>query len=422
MVLSGRPKFLVALVAVATLAGACGSSSKPVGAGTTTTTTTGGSTSGGTSPGGSGKTITIGLLNDVTGEAASGNKTANLGAEAGAIVAARDGLKFKFVVADTQTSPTAALTAAQTLVEQDHVSAVIAVSSLTFAAAPFFQKEGIPVVGVAEDNTEWTSDLNMFSVFGYLNSADVSTTAGQFMKAEGVTNVGAVGYGISPSSADSAKGIATSARAAGIKVGYLNANLPFGSTNVAPIALAMKSGGVDAFYASVDPNTSFSLITSLRQDGVNLKVALLPDGYGGDLSQAGPGAIQSAQGVYFSLSFEPVEMNTPATQQFVSALKQVGVSGLPTYAEYSTYTSVAALDAAYKAVGAGASHSQLVAALTNVQNFSAWGLLGSHTFDLNDRAGTATGIDACSYVTKLSGSTFQLVPNADPICGTPLSS
>jgi len=44
-------------------------------------------------------------------------------------------------------------------------------------------------------------------------------------------------------------------------------------------------------------------------------------------------------------------------------------------------------------------------------------LLGSHSWDLSNRAGTATGIDSCLYVTKLSGSTFQLVNGADPICG-----
>ena len=108
---------------------------------------------------------------------------------------------------------------------------------------------------------------NMFSVFGFLNPADVSTTFGQLYKLLGAHIVGTLGYGISPSSADSAKGAAVSAQAAGLKVGYLNANFPFGGTNVAPEALAMKTAGVDGLYGSVDPNTSFALITALRQDG-----------------------------------------------------------------------------------------------------------------------------------------------------------
>jgi ABC-type branched-subunit amino acid transport system substrate-binding protein len=74
--------------------------------------------------------------------------------------------------------------------------------------------------------------------------------------------------------------VADSAKAAGIKIGYLNASFAFGSTNVQPVALAMKAAGVDGATASVDPNTSYALITALRQAGVDLKAFLLPTGYG----------------------------------------------------------------------------------------------------------------------------------------------
>jgi branched-chain amino acid transport system substrate-binding protein len=45
---------------------------------------------------------------------------------------------------------------------------------------------------------------------------------GDFFKAQGVTNVGTIGYGISPSSSEYAKGVADSAKHAGLKAGYLN--------------------------------------------------------------------------------------------------------------------------------------------------------------------------------------------------------
>ncbi len=376
----------------------------------------GGGTAGATS-GGAKETLTIGVLTDQSGLGASGNQTTPLGVKAGTLLAAKEGYDIKYVVADTATSPTGALTAAQKLVEEDHVSAVVGNSAVFFGAAPYLAANHIPVVGVAEDGGEWTTDTNMFSVFGFLNPADVSTTFGQLYKLLGAHIVGTLGYGISPSSADSAKGAAVSAQAAGLKVGYLNANFPFGGTNVAPEALAMKTAGVDGLYGSVDPNTSFALITALRQDGDPVKVAVLPDGYGGDLSQAGPGALASGQGVYFELSYEPVEMHTAATEQFQSYLKKAGVSGLPTYAEYNGYISVAALVDALKTAGTDPTPQKLITALAGVKNFNAAGLLGSHSFNLNDRTGTAIGIDACEYVTRLSGSNFDLVKGADPICG-----
>jgi ABC-type branched-subunit amino acid transport system substrate-binding protein len=381
------------------------------------TTSTNGTTGGSNGNNSSHPTYTIGVLTDLTGEAASGNKTSPLGVKAGTVLAKRDGYNIKYVVADTTTSPTGALQAAQQLVEQDHVFAVLAVSSLTFSAANYLTQQHIPVVGVAEDGPEWITAKNMFSVYGPLDLTKVASTVGEFFKMAGGTNVGSLGYSISPSSAESAESAGVSAKAAGLKAGYVNATFPFGSTNVEPVALAMKNAGVNAVTASVDPNTGYALITALRQAGDHLKVALLPTGYGGDLLQAGPGAMHAAQGVYFLASFEPIEMHTAATEQLASDMKAAGVTHDPTYAEYAGYTSVALLVDGFKAAGANPSQAALITALSNLHHFTAAGLFGSHSLDLSVRNGDVVGVDNCYWVTKLSGSTFKLVSGADPICG-----
>jgi ABC-type branched-subunit amino acid transport system substrate-binding protein len=403
---------LAAAAVIMVVAAGCSSSSKSSSSGTTTPS---GSSSGGSS---GSHTIKVGILTDITGPAASGNKSSVQGVDAGAVIAKQDGWTLKTYVGDTETSPSAALNAAKTLVEQDHVDVILTVSAITFGGAPYLTQQGVPVVGAPEDGPEWLTSMNMFPVYGYLDTTKVSTVYGQFFKMEGVTNVGALGYSISPSSAEAAKGAAVSAEVAGLKVGYLNAAFPFGSTNVQPVALAMKNAGVNGFTATVDPNTGFALITALKQDGDPLKVALLPTGYGGDLIQAGPGALQSGQGVYFGTSFEPMEMNTAATQQLKSALAAVGIHTDPTYAEYAGYASVALLLEALKTTGPNPTHAGLITALNDVKGFNAAGLFGSQSFDLGNRTNTATGVGPCLYVTKLSGSTFQLVPGADPICGS----
>lgn len=394
-----RSRVIAGFAVLAVLGAAC-SSSKP------------------TASGGSGAVTTIGVYGDFTGLSASGNKTSVQGVEAGIYEAGLEGVKFKFVQADTQTSPTGALSAAQKLVEQDHVSAVVSVSALTFLAANYLKQQNIPVVGVAEDGAEWITNPNMFSTYGFLDPTKVSNGAGEFFKMHGATVVGALGYGISPQSAAGAKNTVTSAQAAGLRAGYLNANFPFGSTNVQPIAIAMKNAGVNGIASETDPNTTFSLIQALGQAGADLKVAIVPDGYGGDLAQAGPGALQIGQGVYFTLSFEPVEMHTTATNQFQTALKSAGVTGDPTYAEYGGYTSVAMLVQAIKKTGPNPSHATLISALSGITSFNAWGLLGIHNLNLADRAASDIGVDGCGYYTKLVGSVFQLVPGADPLCGT----
>jgi ABC-type branched-subunit amino acid transport system substrate-binding protein len=369
-------------------------------------------------------TYTIGILTDVTGLAASGNKTSVQGAQAGGVLASRDGYTLKFVVGDTTSSPNGALAAAQKMVEQDHVFAVIMISALGFGAAPYLTAQGIPVVGFAEDGPEWTTAANMFSITGALHTNLAATTLGQFFKMEGVTTVGTLGYSISPSSAEAAKGAADSAKAAGLKVGYVNASFPFGSTNVQPVALAMKSAGVDGETSTVDPNTAYALITALRQVGDNLKVAVLPSGYGADVLQAGPGALQAAQNVYFTLGFEPVEMRTPATDQFLNDIKAAGITGEaatePTANMYSGYVAIGLLDQGLTAAGSNPTKAALITALSSIHDFSALGLWGGRKLDINDRQNIASGVDNCSWLAKLSGSSFQLVAGADPICGTVL--
>jgi ABC-type branched-subunit amino acid transport system substrate-binding protein len=97
-----------------------------------------------------------------------------MGVAAGAVEAAKEGYTIKYIPADTATSPATTLSAVQKLVEQDHVSAVLAVSALTFAAAGYLKAQGVPVIGAAEDGPEWIPDTNMFSVYGFLNGTKVS--------------------------------------------------------------------------------------------------------------------------------------------------------------------------------------------------------------------------------------------------------
>ena len=365
------------------------------------------------------KTYTLGVLTDLTGPAASTELSVPLGVKAGVGLANKEGYHIKYVVADGGTSPTGELTAAQKLVEQDHVFAVVAVDALTFAAAPYLNSNGIPVIGADVDGNEWITDSNMFPTDDTNIYKNVYSVFGKFLKKEGVTNIAVLGYGITPSSALSTKSTAASAAAEGIKVGYLNADFPFGSTNVAPIALAIKTAGSNGFYTGTETSTSFAMIEALKQDGVQMKVSLLPIGYGGDLLQGGPDAKQAAQGVYFEDAYEPVEMHTAATEQFQSALKTyAGVTGDPTSNEYYAYVAINEFITGLKAAGADPTQASLIKAMLKITNYNADGLLGDHGFGLSlSQRAQGFGPVECGWETKFEGDKFQLVPGADPICG-----
>lgn len=410
---SGR---LVATLAVVALAAAACGGGKSNDSGSSTAPTAPGSSD--SAIGGSAKTITVGILTDVSGPAASGEAHIEDGVKAGVHAAARHGYKIKYVMADSQTNPAAVQAAARKLVTQNHVDVVLGSSAVLFGAAPYLTSQGVPVVGFAQDGPEWLTSKNMFSNAGKIDPTKVTTTYGRLAKDLGAKVIGAVGYSISPSSAESAKGTGVSAEAVGLRVGYINSKFQFGSTNVEPLALAMGDAHVDAVFPQVDPNTSFALLTALKNNGVKLKLALLPIGYGGDLLESGPATLQAADGVYFGLQFQPVELNTPATRTFLADLKATGGTQTPGLPVYTGYTSILLLVAGLENVSAAdvTDKAAIINGLSQVHSFDAGGLTGK-PFDPND-ANNVLGPNNCSYVVQLQGDKFVKVADADPICGT----
>ncbi len=369
-------------------------------------------------PSASEPTITVGVLTDLTGPASNVSSFVPTGIKAGVGKAAEEGYNIKYVIADAGTNPAQALSAAQRLVQQDHVFAVIGMTAVLFAASSYLHSQGIPVVGANYDGSEWLTNDNMFSIYGYNDFTKVNTGIAKVVKLLGGTNLGLIGYGISPSAADTTKADAVAAQDAGLKAGYVNANVPFGSTNVEPLVLAMKAAGIDSFFPVTDTNTGLAAIVGLRQAGVNLKVAFLAEGEG-DLLAAGPATEQQAKGVYFPGAYEPVQMNTAATKAFQAALKKyAGVTAPPSLNQYFSYLSIDGIVQGLKLAGPNPTQAKFIQAMLGITKYDALGLLGNHplSFAMADR-GQAAGSPLCQYLTRWNGTSFDLVPGADPICG-----
>src|SRR5215469_6509961 len=126
-----RKKAMAAVAATLLLAAGCSSSSKSS-SGTTATTAPAGSAGSSGSGSTTGNTITVGVLTDLTGAGSNTAGSYPLGIKAGIGLAAQDGYQIKTVEADSATSPTGILTAAQRLVEEDHVFAVLLTSVVGF--------------------------------------------------------------------------------------------------------------------------------------------------------------------------------------------------------------------------------------------------------------------------------------------------
>jgi branched-chain amino acid transport system substrate-binding protein len=417
-----RSRYLAVLAVVAAASisvTACSSSKKSstgsTGGATTTSGTASASASG--SGGGSGSTIKVGVLADLTGVASSTFSTSEKGIKAYAQGVNADGgvngHKIEYVMADTTSTPAGALTAAQKLVQQDKVFAVISDSASFYGASAYLLKQGVPALGTAFDGPEWQDkkNTNLFDALPNVSQATVYTGTGQAAKKLGATTCGSLGYSSSPSSTASIKAFQKSCVAAGLKDGY-STGVAFGSTDVAPVALAMKNAGVDFAFMSTVTNTGFAFAQAAKQAGSNLKLSF-PTGYGGDLLKV-PAAVQAAQGFYFTVTFQPIEMQTDATKLLQQRLQAAGESSAPGYAEQVAYLSMSALARGIKAAGDNPTRESFISGLRAVTDFDADGLLSPLKVSFNDYDPT----QSCSWYVQLQGSKFTLVDGLDPICGT----
>jgi len=371
----------------------------------------------------SGKPITVGVLTSLTGSGASGYLTVEKGVKARfAEVNAKGGVnghQLKYVMADDASTAAGAASAARKLVQQDKVYAVLPLTSFFSGAAPVLKASGIPIVGTGtggEPQWQDKSFTNLFDAAGNIDFTKVPTTLGEYFKSRGATKIASIGYGVSPASANAAQAAVISAEHAGLKKAYLNAQLAFGTTDVGPLVLAIKSSGADALYLPVVPDTAFAIAAALQQSGVKMKSVLLSTGYGGDLLKSKP-TVAAAEGMDFLTVQTPVEADTDATKAMQDALATYAdETGQPTFAEYIGWSSADLFVTGLKDAGDNASAEQFITKL----RASTWDGAGlQKPIDYADQApiGAAMGPGNCVNVVKMTSGKFVPVDGATPICG-----
>jgi branched-chain amino acid transport system substrate-binding protein len=415
------------LAVVAMTAAGCSSSSKsssPTSASGATTGATTGATSSGSS-GSATSAIKIGFITDATGSASSTWSTSEIGAKArfqaqnqqGGV----DGHPIDVITADGMSTPAGNGTAMEYLISQG-VFGIIDNSSFAFGGAHSAQVAGIPVTGPGIDGPEWGTQpyTNMFATLGGQNpqhpevQADIPATA--LFHYLGIKNVGALAYGISPSSVASVKDLKTDLDTVSIPMGYENLSLAFGTSDVTPEVLALKSAGVDMVVCSCVQSTVLAMISGLKQAGDNANSLSLSSA-DSTLFQD-PTATASAQGLYFSAVFPPFGTNNAATTTFANELKAVDpgyqIGSYPSLGPVAAYESADLMIKGLEAAGSNPTRSGFISSLTKVTGYTDAGL-SPYPVSFN-HFGTSEKT-YCSYYVKVVGKGFVPVNNGAAFCG-----
>jgi ABC-type branched-subunit amino acid transport system substrate-binding protein len=396
--------------ALALVTAACGDSSESGGEETTT--------------GSSGnETIKLGYLTSFTGANSASFSTGIEAAQARLDLYKEEGgecadTTFELVKGDDASSTQGALTATQKLVQQDDVYAVLGASSFFFGAAQYAttQAKDTPVIGGAFDGSpQWQEhpDNNLFPYFPVPEFGQAYTPIGEYFKFTGATKVAGIAFN-SPSSQAGLEDAMTSIKAAGLERGYTNNTVAFGSKDVGPLVLGIMESGSDALYLAITPDTGLAVIAGLRQAGWKGDAIVTAAGYGDLLGS--PQAVQLAQGVAFTTSWAPIELETEATKRQSAALKEkAGIeSGVPGFAQSLGWLSADLFLHGLEKAGCDASQAEFMSALSDDSSWDGGGLYPQPT-DFSE----VRGSEQCSYYSILEGDGFTPT-SQEPICGGPI--
>jgi branched-chain amino acid transport system substrate-binding protein len=307
--------------------------------------TAGGAVEPATDPGIAAKTIKLGYLYPGTGVAASISSKGIKGFQAriarqnanGGV----NGRKIEFEAVDDQSSGQN-LTAAQDLVQNKHVFAVVNQSPFAFLSYRWLLENGVPMIGAGTDGTYYSQKGNedVLTMNGNaLPWGDVTyNTTAHAMKMAGGKKVGALAYGAASSSVAAAKTFMNYAvPSVGLDPVYTNTSVDFGSSDVGPLVLGIKNSGADSVYLPMAAVTNVAIAQGLLQSGVNMKAVVLGTGYGQDFLDS-PAAKALGPSTLFATGFTPVELKTKATKQLQADLKKYAdFTGVPDYGVYTGY-------------------------------------------------------------------------------------
>ncbi len=381
-----------------------------------------GAATSGPPPGVTPDAVKIGFITSKSGPASStsGNSDAGCKARVGRANAAGgvNGRKVDVVYVDDQT--TSNLPQAQSLVDNDHVFAVVNDSALAFLSYRWLLDHDVPLIGGGFDGNYYGAPGNEKVISAFGNSPPIAgiqtTLMPKIMKALGGTKVAALGYGSSPSSVENVKSFMQYAvPAVGLDPVYTNTSIDFGTADVGPLALGIKNAGADSAYDVMDLATNLALAQTLRQNGVKMKAEIMATGYGQALLDQPASKSLGPEVVLISI-WAPVEIKSKATERFQADLKKyTGYTGVP---DFGVYTGYIACDLAILGLQQQGDHldqTTFAADLRSVGQFNPGGGLGCANANLSletyGKLAAASGREqrACQWAMQVKNGKFVLL-------------
>jgi branched-chain amino acid transport system substrate-binding protein len=361
--------------------------------------------------------IQLGMITSLTGPLAA-ERVSDVAVAKAAIKNANahggiNGHVVKLTVEDDQSTAAGATLAAKVLVS-DGVTGIIGDSAqLEGGAATYLSSKGIPVAGLG-DSPSWTTDSNMFGVFGYDGPGIPGTTTfGNFEKSLGIAKVVGISYGTVPSSKLTVDQQLAAASHVGVKTALNDSSIQLGGQNFATTALQIRGIGAEGIYSGMSSGDNQSVATALAQEGIHPKGFVVLAGY--EQSTLGAASRPAVQGLYWSLWMQPFNLDTPAATAYRALLARYAPGVFGGFQEGTPYVAATLLLTGLKGDHGSSSPSALSSSIRKLTDFTANGLEAHAVNYSSPKAQNPMGL--CDYFVQAQGAKF-VSHSTKPTCGT----
>jgi branched-chain amino acid transport system substrate-binding protein len=197
------------------------------------------------------------------------------------------------------------VTAAQKLVEEEKVFAILPESAAGDASGKYLHDEGIPAVG-------WQLGLALYGTypnfFGMQNAnvKDIQThyvaRPIEAVKALGAKKIAVIGNSTGNAATFAKQNSDSVKKTKGLELVYETTDIPTGTTEFGSVVDQIKQSGADTVYTTMAITDGIALVNQLKQAGVVPKIIVFPGGYAPAVLN-----LPAFDNAYFSLEFAPLE-------------------------------------------------------------------------------------------------------------------
>ncbi|HLN16169.1 MAG TPA: ABC transporter substrate-binding protein [Acidimicrobiales bacterium] len=358
-------------------------------------------------------TVTVGSISTLTGPIASNFESLVPGIQAyfsyinakGGVNGRRLILKYNL---DDGGNPSQFNSLTHTLIDQDHVFAVVGVAT-AFFTPNYFVETKTPTYGYNVTGN-WSPYPNLFAAGGSTQCYTCGTPSFVWwtQQVHG-TNVGIVALSVKSSNA-SCEAFGSNLGKAGIKVGYTDYQVSYGG-NLAPDVQRMQQAGVNTIITCMDVNDNLSMARAIQQYGYKgVKQLWLNGNDQSTLDQYK----NIMQGIYFSIAHVPFSYakTAPATYPgmvaYLAAMKKYQPKWVYDEVAIQGWESAALFAQGLEMAGKNPTQAAVIRADNSIKFFTAGGLTAPVNWTIGH---TNTSPPYCNAYIVVKGD--QFVPALD---------